>query len=68
MARWSSPVDKNEDPRQCENKQCTDSVLSCRTSLSGYSLMSLQLLRVAQSTRGFGKNAQTGLIGFLVVE
>lgn len=30
--------------------------------------MSLQLLRGAQSTRGFGENAQTVLIGFLVVE
>lgn len=41
---------------------------SCRTSVSGYTLMSLQLLRGAQSTRRFGKNAQTVLTGFLVVE
>lgn len=41
---------------------------SCRTSVSGYTLMSLQLLGGAQSTRRFGKNAQTVLIGFLVVE
>lgn len=39
---------------------------SCRISVSGYTLMSL--LRGAQSTRRFGKNAQTVLIGFLVVE
>lgn len=42
--------------------------LSCRTCVSGYTLMCLQLLRVAQSIRGLGKNAQTVLIGFLVVE
>lgn len=42
--------------------------LICRTSVSGYTLMSLQLLGVAQSITGFGKNAQTMLIGFLVVK
>lgn len=73
MARWSLPVDTNEDPRHSENKQYQIVPIHqlfprCSNSMPEYTRVSFQLLRGALSTRGFGENTQTVLISFLAVE